>query len=559
MILTTSLLYTLSCSPKEKKTISTPVIQPSKTATLPCEAQDKEVARIKHLVMEAQYDRALAMASAIADTPCSPDRYPNALTLIAEIFMAQRKPANAFHFYLRAAEHTQNLSPAAAALATMHVPDIIFEVSNNVPESAQKDLLLLVAQIKADTGNTGQAAILFQETDETTDTVQTPERSRIQEEDIIEDKKAVPGRIGVLLPLTGYYQEGGQRALSAIYMALEEHGPLPGLELMVTDTASDPLRAASSVEEMNRLQVSCIIGPMVTAAAAAAKADSLGIPMIILTQTPGIPETGAYLFRNFITPELQIRTSADFIMSAYGYRNFALLYPEDDYGKIFMETFMRIVPERGGKITDISAYSPGQADFSEQIKPLIKGYRAKDKGGRYKDVSSTQKQKRNKIYRAKIDFDVLFIPDSAQTVSMIAPQLRYHGITPVLLMGTNLWHSDNLLSASQYLQQAVFTNGFYPGKEKTAEFMGKFRDKTGKTPGYIEAAAHDSMSALLSILDSGPIKSRHHMAGKLHALNRYNCLTCPLYFDTRGEPAAPLDIFQVKGKKIVMIRSCSHW
>ena len=164
------------------------------------------------------------------------------------------------------------------------------------------------------------------------------------------------------------------------------------------------------------------------------------------------------------------------------------MYPKDKYGNVFMQTFTTLVPELGGKVTDIRSYKPGQVDFAGQIKPMIKGYRTKGKDGKMLTVSNANKEKRNKLYRAITNFDALFIPDSPKTVAMIAPQLKYHGIGSVMLMGTNLWHSDSLLSAAPYIQGAIFTNGLDPQREKVKRFCEQYIKKGQKPAGYIEAS-----------------------------------------------------------------------
>lgn len=536
-----------------------PAQQSSHPTPAPCPGNAQDFSRARALAGNGQYKQALTLASQLAHSPCLSHRRPEALMLIGDIYMAWGRPLDAFYFYLDASEFTGNQAEAANALSALPTSDIIYVVTRTVPHRIQPGLLNLTAQIKAEKGLYDQAAQIARHMGMPEPVPGSGPLSRagnITGQPPYDNPPGTPRRIGVLLPLTGYYQSGGQRALSAIRMAMADLGR--DIELVVMDTQSSPAKAVEEVQQLDQRQVCCIIGPMVKPGPAAQQAQLSQIPMVMLSQTPSIPETGRFLFRNFITPETQIRTAVNYAMSAYGYRNFAVMYPKDKYGNVFMQTFTTLVPELGGKVTDIRSYKPGQVDFAGQIKPMIKGYRTKGKDGKMLTVSNANKEKRNKLYRAITNFDALFIPDSPKTVAMIAPQLKYHGIGSVMLMGTNLWHSDSLLSAAPYIQGAIFTNGLDPQREKVKRFCEQYIKKGQKPAGYIEAAAYDSMAAILSVLQSGQAMSRHQVADGLQSINYRNCLTCPIRFDARGEPSSPLNVFQIKGDEIVLVRSCTN-
>src|SRR5215510_11092306 len=100
------------------------------------------------------------------------------------------------------------------------------------------------------------------------------------------DESAV--RIGALIPLTRPgWVEAGQHLLAGLELAVcevNEAGGIAGrpLELVVRDTAADPHRAAVAVDELARLGVAALAGEYhsVVARAAAARADTLGLPFL---------------------------------------------------------------------------------------------------------------------------------------------------------------------------------------------------------------------------------------------------------------------------------------
>lgn len=95
-------------------------------------------------------------------------------------------------------------------------------------------------------------------------------------------------QIGVLVPLTAPgWVEAGQHLLAGIKLAtgdVNHAGGIGGkpLELVVRDTAADPLRASAAVDELAGLGVAAVVGEFhsVVARAAAARADAIGLPFL---------------------------------------------------------------------------------------------------------------------------------------------------------------------------------------------------------------------------------------------------------------------------------------
>src|SRR5882757_7109574 len=95
-------------------------------------------------------------------------------------------------------------------------------------------------------------------------------------------------QIGALVPLTRPgWVEAGQHLLAGLELAVREVNDAGGiggrsLELVVRDTAADPTKAATAVDELARLGVAALVGEYhsVVARAAAARADALGLPFL---------------------------------------------------------------------------------------------------------------------------------------------------------------------------------------------------------------------------------------------------------------------------------------
>ncbi len=95
-------------------------------------------------------------------------------------------------------------------------------------------------------------------------------------------------RIGVLVPLSRPgWTEAGRHLLAGLELAVREVNDAEGIagrpvELVVRDTAADPLRAAAAVDELAGLGVTALAGEYhsVVARAVAVRADALGLPFL---------------------------------------------------------------------------------------------------------------------------------------------------------------------------------------------------------------------------------------------------------------------------------------
>ncbi len=406
-----------------------------------------------------------------------------------------------------------------------------------------------------------------------------------------------PFTLGCLLPLSGPYKIYGQRALEGIELALDqvagELGRQP-FHLLVKDTAADPGRAVEAVEDLVQQKVGAIIGPAFTAADAAAMAQQLQVPMVTLTQKAGVTDTGRYVFRNFMTPAMQVKALVTYAVENLHLRRFAVLYPDDNYGRTFMELFWDQVMASGGQVVGVESYRPDQTDFAEPIArltgtyygvpedlqrpPVVKVAKSprlpleSDKRGGpldklvadftslwtglYWDETLGRGEKRSDQQEKKpqVDFDALFIPDSAKAAGMILPQLVYYDVKDVFLLGTNLWHSDELIKlAGKYARNAVVVDGFFAASAygPVKRFVQRFASVYGRQPGVIEAFAYDTAAMMLRLLADPALKLRFQIQRKLEAVYDEQAVTGPTMFDQSGEAQKPLYLLRIKKKRFI--------
>ncbi len=372
--------------------------------------------------------------------------------------------------------------------------------------------------------------------------------------------------LGCLLPLSGPYQKIGFQALKGIELALDHFSTQnsgPQMNIVVKDSGGNPEQTRAAMQELIQEQVAAIIGPIITAELAAAESQENRIPIMTLTQKDNITSIGDYVFRNFITPRMQVGNLVDYVTSSLGLQRFVILYPDETYGITFMNLFWDELIANGGKIVGVESYNPQHTDFAEPIKKLVglyydipeqlkKDIQAHNTGNA--DDSQSEPNADEEEPQAIVDFDAVFIPDYPKTVGLIIPQLAYYDIRDVYLLGTNLWHSEVLIKmAHQYVQGAIMPDGFFAGSTAPVvqNFVRMFEKTYEEKPGFIEAVVYDSAMMLFGVLAQPDIRFKSDIKNYLMNMQEFMGVTGPTQFDENGEAQKELHLLRIKGREFV--------
>jgi ABC-type branched-subunit amino acid transport system substrate-binding protein len=478
--------------------------------------------------------------------------------------------------------------------------------------------------------------------------------------------------IGCILPLTGPYGTFGTRALTGIELALHEFNSqrhVHPVHLLIRDSKGDPEEAARAVESLAMSdKVTAIIGPMITSESAALKAQDLEIPIITLTQKPNVTETGDYVFRDFVTPSLQVEAVVGYAVQDLGLQRFAILYPDEPYGVSFMNKFWDALLTRGAEVTAIESYGPDETDFGDPVKRLVglyyprreiteeevlaeeeawnlyaapgedetgwlnieqplefispighegplderyepyteddqyayygpyaepEGYQVDEEAPEEEavltapeemgDVDGTPTVEHEELllgepldffYEADVDeeevppkepggpqpivdFEAIFIPDSHEKVALIAPQFLYNDVSGVLLLGTNLWHSQELLeTAYSYVQGAVVPDAFFidSPSARVKAFVKRYKEVFGNPPAFLEAQAYDAAWILFRAVNQPRVWSRKTVKKALMEILDFQGVTGVTTFDVTGDVMKDLYLLKIEGRRFVQIK-----
>lgn len=296
-------------------------------------------------------------------------------------------------------------------------------------------------------------------------------------------------RIGVLVPLSGPRAPFGRTLLRGIECGAgiksgcvqtlgDEAGFSQPIELIIRDSGSNPEEVDKVINDLARHHVSAIIGPMSGSLAEAAgkRAQQIKVPLLPITQKPGVVGMGNYVFPMGYRAGQQMH---DLVAKARsrGLKAFGVFYPRTNYGKEMTNLFVAEVESQGGRIVTKASYNPAKPDWTNSVRRLKTGIRRFYAG-------------------SQAGFQALFIPDSYRAVNRLIPALAFVGIRGIPLLGTNAWNDAGLSALlGQEYPRSFFLDLFYTGNSNkiAPKFVRGYRSSFGKNPTSIEALGFEAV------------------------------------------------------------------
>jgi ABC-type branched-subunit amino acid transport system substrate-binding protein len=319
--------------------------------------------------------------------------------------------------------------------------------------------------------------------------------------------EANPQVVGAVLPLSGRGRKVGELALRGLMLAAGlplEGPPSPDApQLVFRDDGGDPARAADAVNDLvSAHRVIAIIGPLDIRAAdaAAARAQELGVPIVLLTPGGKATALGGMVYRYFPSADDEI---AALLAEAKRGRSaqIAALLPEGAYGDLIDATLHAQAKAAGIGVGLVLRYPLGATAFGEQTVAL-----------------------------AKQPFDALLLADEARQVALIAPALAAAGLwcTPpgqqppkdmraIRVLAPAVAFDHGLArTVGRYLQGALFSVPFdaQTASGSAQEFVTRYQTQFGEPPDAFAAFAHDAYAIVRKAVDSGS-KTRKAVADAL--------------------------------------------
>lgn len=372
-----------------------------------------------------------------------------------------------------------------------------------------------------------------------------------------------PNLIGIIMPLTGDLKGFADQALNGIALTLDLQGR-GNVQVQVVDTKGEPDTAAEAVEQLVQQGAIAILGPLgiPEGLAAATRAQQLGIPIVSLSRAEGLTALGENVFRDMPTSSAQARAIEAYAEKKLNVHAFGILQPESSYGDEMTRYFWDAVAAGGAEVRAYQHYPLRTTTFKPFVQALV-GRTQADLDERQQFTEEAEKiskeitdpyRRRKALSALKgqqapvVDFDAMFIPDSARSVRLVAPAIaaedvittgcdtkelevvkkttKQETLRTVQLLGTSLWDSPDLVDErsgiARYVQCAIFVDVFFAQSDRpaTKKFVDDFSNAYHRTPGFLEAHAFDAAALLKKALDEKHPQTRDQMRDALSSMQK---------------------------------------
>ncbi len=374
------------------------------------------------------------------------------------------------------------------------------------------------------------------------------EVSEVQDEAKIDDSPKTSVMVSVVdaAPLVEIDSDATLEPATGVVLASKpQPQPLPRLRLLIYDTAGEGERARAGVRYLvNEKKVDLLVGPYTGKAAnyAAVEAQSLGVTMVSLSPLLRNLERYDNVFLHYPTIRNQAVSLADLAMTRMGLKDFAMLVPKNRYGREFAENFTAQVTAWGGQVVRQVYYDSSRPDFGPAIREMIGSERYRRFKEKRREYEVWSKERQRQMEKAEnggeeeedslaalareiglegndlelfdgaeelmprpllnCDFEAIVVPDRAQTLKLLIPQLAFYDLEECWLLGGRYWNSPELLdSASEYADGALFVDAFCASCADASPELTAFQERfsalyQGEKPSLLETYGFDTIMLL---------------------------------------------------------------
>ncbi len=296
-------------------------------------------------------------------------------------------------------------------------------------------------------------------------------------------------KIGVLLPLTGEFSYIGQSFLDTLQMVIYENKNIDS-ELIIKDTKANSSITKKVTKELVNEQVDVILGPFFSKSfkEAAQIAKHQNIPLISFSNDFKIRKKGTYIMG--FEPEKQIKDVTNYTVKK-NYKRYAALLPNNKYGKRALSVYRQVLNNNKILLSKVELYNSNNSELEKNIQNLV----GLDKNPQ---IEKDEESGENPIENFDPGFDVLLLVETGNTLREVVALLTYYGVdfSKVKLIGTGEWFVENI-GAEPGLLGAWFVA---PNPKLWNNFKKKFNKIYGYNPIRLSSLAHDSLTAIISIV-----------------------------------------------------------
>jgi ABC-type branched-subunit amino acid transport system substrate-binding protein len=289
-------------------------------------------------------------------------------------------------------------------------------------------------------------------------------------------------RIVALLPLSGRFESVGSSMRDALKFG---YGTAPR-DLVFVDSGATAASAVAALETAVSDGAIAVVGPLLAeeTAPVVEAAERLRVPLLSLSQSYEPGDAQHWALAGMYTREDQIEGLLDYVMGDQGLRTFLVFHPDNAYGIGSSAAFSSAVLDRGGSIKATGTYSATE----QYLVPY----------------ATTLREAAGRTFVETGGYDAIFVPESANRTPLACAALAYEEFamgtfTPKRegplrpLLGLSSWNTSSLVTqGNEYTRNSLFPDVFAATAAAPDDpFVAAYREKTGRTPTAVEAAAVD--------------------------------------------------------------------
>ena len=310
-------------------------------------------------------------------------------------------------------------------------------------------------------------------------------------EDITENEKIL--KIGVLLPLSGKFQDTGQSFLKAIQLALFDVGN-ENIKIYPKDSKANALDAYLSAKEFEELGIKVVIGPIFYESLERLN-EINNITFISLTnKTQKIPKNTIAFGINIISQIDVLKKYFDEIEVS----KTLLLSPKSQFisqAKIITNSELKFykvfaynssAKKITGEIEKITNYQERKKDLERRIDIL-------EKSDLYKDKKELEELEQ-KHTLGKVNFDSVLVIDFGERLKSVLTSFMFSDVSSneVNFFTLNQWFDETFFNENA-LQNLHFPAIDFDNLKK---FKKKYLDTFGEEPSQVSILAYDALGLI---------------------------------------------------------------
>jgi len=315
-------------------------------------------------------------------------------------------------------------------------------------------------------------------------------------------------RAALLAPLSGPSAALGTMLSNAAQLALFEVAD-SHFSLIPLDTKGTPDGAATAARLALAQGADIVLGPLSSAEvlAAAPVLREQGVPMLAFTTIRSALGNGIYSVGFLPGPQIRRVVSQ---AQADGRSRFAVLAPDNAYGRAMVEEYKAAVTAAGAQLTRIEYYDPAVADPTPVAKRFADYARRRGELEREKKALAGRGGSQRALTElenaavAANPFDAVLLPDEGVRLKSVASLITYYGIDPgpVRLLGTMVWDDPGLA------EEPSLQGGWYaaPAEAAHADFVARYAKAFGPLPprmGNFASNAYDATALAATLAHQG--------------------------------------------------------